>query len=106
MKRKPKKVFSTERDFLKNSVSGLAIAIGAFLRALREQKLNVGWKDLSDSTGKAGILDIERGRKFPVNKELLQQILEAYKVKNVESLSELMISLEKFRKVVEKKRFK
>jgi len=49
-KKNPRMEYTTERDFIRNSFNGLTTAIGAYLRAYREQKLKMGWHDLSRLT--------------------------------------------------------
>lgn len=92
-------------DLIKYCYFGLTTAIGAYLRARREQ-FQMGWKDLADSTGVEGILNIERGTKFPTERIPLQKIFKELRIRNGKILSDLMISLENFRSVVMQKRFK
>jgi len=106
MAKKPRMEYTTERDFIKSSFNGLTAAIGSYLRAYREQKLQIGWSDLSKITGEKDILNMERGKRFPIDKNRLQKTLKALKVENVESLSKFMVSLEEFRKVLKRGRFK
>ncbi len=46
--KKPGMGYTTERDFVKICFNGLTTAIGQYLRAYREQKLRIGWRDLAD----------------------------------------------------------
>ena len=105
MEKKPRKEHTSERDLIKYCYYGLCTAIGAYLRARREE-FNKRWVDLENSTGVDHILDIERGKKFPTEKSKLEKIFKELSIENVENLSDLMISLEKFRVVMKEKRFK
>jgi len=102
---KPRKEHTSERDLIRYCFYGLATSIGAYLRARREQ-FQLGWKDLEELTGVEGILAIERGKRFPTKKTELKKIYDQLKIQNDERLSDLIIALENFRTIVEKKRFK
>lgn len=103
--KKPRKEHTSERDLIRICFEGLAVSIGAYLRARREQ-FNMGWSDLARSTGLNNILDIERGKSFPTNKGDLKKLFDELAINNGGSLAELMISLQNFRTVVKENRFK
>jgi len=53
-----------------------------------------------------GVLKIERGERFPTEEKELKKLFAKLKIQNVKKLSDLIIALENFRGIVDKKRFK
>jgi transcriptional regulator with XRE-family HTH domain len=103
--KKPRKEHTSERDLIKICFNGLAVSIGAYLRARREQ-FNMGWSDLANKTGINNILDIERGKVFPTKKTELKKLFNELDIKNGGNLADLIVSMQKFRTVMKERRFK
>ena len=105
MSRIPRRELTSEREFLRFCHNGLTAAIGAYLRALRVAS-GKGWQDLRDATRVENILEVERGKRFPMDRRKLQRILNELRIDNKDDLIDLMIALQKFRPIIKKNRFK